>query len=353
MPGVDISPIWGRPINIQVLPRSLADHSYQASAGGLDPIPEKSRRGKRRRETQGHDLQYHGGKTIPNITFTNFYVGGDAWEPSDIENIDRSLAAAMCEPSLNNVLAQYFNTVPTGRFVQSQKLEVPVLSQFSRGDVEELVRKLQTEGKLSGFDLNCTAINFLLPRGVLLNNDPAPNGTEGDSSRHGLGGYHGSVQVDDVIIYYGVAVYSETADGETHGVPVFDAPWKNVVATSYHHLNEIRTDPDVEIVINGGPRSLLGWLSQQGEECGDFPVFMSNPLSDVFQEVPVLGGGTAPIQFIYSNYVHGPEGPIPDPHPPLLKQVAFNEPSNPGSMTTSENKEKPAWVLSEGRTNRR
>jgi hypothetical protein len=276
MPGVDIMSAWVRPVNIQALPGSFAAQKYRASAGGLDPRQQKVPRGKRRRQMQEHDLTYRGGKTISHLAFTNFYVGGDAWEPSDIENIDRALAAAMCEPSLNNVLAQYFNTVPTSRFVHSQKLNGPPPSQFSRGDVGELVRKLQTEGNLSGLDLNCTAINFMLPRGTVLNIDPAAGGTEGSNSHEGLCGYHGSVQVADVTIYYGVAVYSETVNGEVNGIGVFDASWKNVVATCYHHLNEIRMDPDVEKVINGGPDSLLGWLSPQGQECGDIPIVMAD-----------------------------------------------------------------------------
>jgi hypothetical protein len=87
------------------------------------------------------------------------------------------------------------------------------------------------------------------------------------------------------------------------------------VAIFYHELNEARTDPDVEQVIDGGRTSLLGWTSRQGEECGDFPVFEANPLTLVFQEVSLVAGGTAPIQFQYSNFVHGPEGPVVTPDP--------------------------------------
>jgi hypothetical protein len=33
------------------------------------------------------------------------------------------------------------------------------------------------------------------------------------------------------------------------------------------------------------------------------------------REVPLAdGSGTVPVQFQYSNAVHGPEGPIPEPH---------------------------------------
>ncbi len=107
--------------------------------------------------------------------------------------------------------------------------------------------------------------------------------------------------------------------GTTNGIPVFDTPWKNVVATFYHELNEARTDADVEDAIKAGndptATKFLGWTSRQGEECGDFPVFEANPLTLVFQEVSLTtGNGKVPIQFQYSNAVHGPEGPIPNPH---------------------------------------
>jgi hypothetical protein len=119
-------------------------------------------------------------------------------------------------------------------------------------------------------------------------------------------------------LYYAVGVYSEQrADGTVNGIVAFDKPWKNVVATFYHELNEARTDPDVEQAIAGGPSTVLGWTSKQGEECGDFPVFEANPLALVFQEVPLTKGGTAPVQFMYSDFVHGPEGPVPAPRPPV------------------------------------
>lgn len=133
--------------------------------------------------------------------------------------------------------------------------------------------------------------------------------------------YHGSVHIQQqsgglpMTIYYAVGVYSETLpSGQSNGIPVFDKPWKNVVATFYHELNEARTDSDVEDAIKAGSSSdalnLLGWVSSQGEECGDYPVSEANPLSQVFQEVPLTNAsGIVPVQFQYSNSVHGPEGP--------------------------------------------
>lgn len=319
-----------RPMNVYVRRGSPAEDKYRALGGVPNLEPEQRVPGIP--PTPAHDLLFHGGKTILELTFTNFYVGGDAWQQSDMESIDRALAAAMTEPSLNNVMAQYFSKTPTSTFRPSQKLPGPAPRRMSQGDVEQLVGELYQQRMFAGFDLSSTVFNFMLSRGTILNDNPQPGGAQGvpraESKRpgvpheeeadslNGLGGYHGSLQIAGTTVYYAVGVYSEASGGETNGIPVFDAPWKNVVATFYHELNEARTDPDVEQVIQGGAPSLLGWTSKQGEECGDFPVAEANPLTLVFQEVPVARGGTAPIQFQYSNFVHGPEGPIPTPYPP-------------------------------------
>jgi hypothetical protein len=217
--------------------------------------------------------------------------------------------------------------------------------------VESLARSLFQAGTLSNFDLTSTVFNFMLPSGTILNTNAAPSNStitarvessrpakkvdkpvavgvpveEEEDSTQGLGGYHGSVHVvtgtDSVTIYYAVGVYSETlADGTTNGIPVFDQPWKNVVATFYHELNEARTDPDVEDAIRAGndpsATQFLGWVSVQGEECGDFPVFEADPLSEVFQEIELTDqSGTVPIQFQYSDADHGPGEPRDTPAP--------------------------------------
>src|SRR5215472_5023709 len=66
--------------------------------------------------------------------------------------------------------------------------------------------------------------------------------------------YHGSVHFEDngkqVTVYYSANVFSQPlANGRENGIAVFDAPWKNVVATLYHEMNEFRTDPDVRDAI--------------------------------------------------------------------------------------------------------
>ncbi|HEY1939329.1 MAG TPA: hypothetical protein VGJ33_15480 [Candidatus Angelobacter sp.] len=303
--------------------------------------------------TPKHDLIFHGGKTIPDLIFVNFYVGGaSAWNPNDIQSINDSLSAAMSDKDLNNVISQYY---PSGKitstFNGSHVLAGPKPSTVSQGDVENLVRRLFQAGTLSGANFASTVFNFMLPPGTVLTTDPAPTsgaiaakvesshdekgGTKNlaslvpheneEDSKHGLGGYHGSIHVSTgstaQTIYYAVGVFSEQlADGTTNGIPVFDQSWKNVVATFYHELNEARTDPDVEDAINAGnsPSAInfLGWTSSQGEECGDFPVSEANPLTEVFKEVKLTNSqSTAPIQLQYSDADHGPGLPRATPGP--------------------------------------
>ena len=341
-----------RPMRVFVGPGSPAEADFRAQvlmpepaviAPGVPPSP-------------AHDLQFHGGHIIADLVYTNFYVGGAAaWQASDIQNIDQALAAAMADPNLNNVMVQYFHSgAISTTFKPSQVLAGPPPSVVSQGDVENLALSLLQMGTLKGYDFTATVFNFLLPSGTILNTDAAPTmvavpaileqgqGQQGQGqqadphqvsrgveqtsdSTQGLGGYHGSVHATTVggsqTIYYAVGVYSEQLpNGVTNGIPVFAQPWKSVVATFYHELNEARTDPDVEDAIRAGndPNAVkfLGWTSAQGEECGDYPVFEANPLSQVFQEVTLTdGSGTVPVQFQYSDAVHGPEGPTPTPDP--------------------------------------
>jgi hypothetical protein len=241
----------------------------------------------------------------------------------------------------------------------------------SRATMSTLVRKhVVSAGRLNQFDAATTLFNFLLPRGVVLTTDggaqakeaevaqnpiavntvttirsgdavttvtiatttaaaddaPAddrdgdgdrgrggPLGGDPDdaaSSLGGLGGYHGSVHADGTVVYFAVGVFSELLPGgNENGIVAFDEPWKNVVATFYHEIQEARTDPDVEDAIRTQNLNFISWNSEQGEEIGDFPIFEANPLQEVFREVPLLKGGTAPVQFMYSNRVNGPEDP--------------------------------------------
>jgi hypothetical protein len=326
-------------MNVYVRRGSKAEKAIRTRSGS--PIPEAIAPGLP--ASPDHDLKYQGGKTIQNLRFMNFYLGGDAWNQSDMSNIDKALAEAMFDQNLNNVMVQYFRGPITSNFDGSQTLSGSAPQVISQGDVEQLVVTLYKGAKLAGHDLIFTVFNFMLPPGTVLNtnttitsggqaitaveNQAAGRRTvslhdEADSL-NGLGGYHGSVHVSDSdVVYYAVGVYSQTeTDGTVNGIPVFDQPWKNVVATFYHELNEARTDADVEDAIRAGnapnANSFLGWISDQGEEIGDYPVSEAGGnLTEVFQEVELTdNSGTVPVQFMYSDAVHGPEGPIANPNP--------------------------------------
>jgi hypothetical protein len=330
-------------LNIFVKPGSAAEEKIHRKAGlhfkrisdearvaGIPPTPH-------------HDLVFRGGKTLQHLNYVNFYVAGATWNPSDIQNIDRALAGAMSDQGLNNVLAQYFGgRVPTTTFARSRLLQGEAPTIISRGDIDHLVQDADASGALTGFDLVTTVLNFLLPPGTVLTDDAAASGgelkkrsdggkskakkdtpgtnrlseEEQASSLEGLGGYHGSVHLGSKKVYFAVGVFSqEMGNGKENGIVAFDEPWKNVVATFYHELCEARTDADVEEANNTNNESLIGWTSAQGEECGDFPIFEDPSLSHVFKQI-MLAGSTeiVPVQFQYSNAVHGPEGPISKPN---------------------------------------
>jgi hypothetical protein len=331
-------------MNVQVKKGSAAENYYRSQAGlpgGKAMLPAEIAPGVH--SSPAHDLVFRGGKTVPDMTYTNFFIGGkQSWIPQDVTRIDEALAVALTDPDLNNVMAQYFEQPINCTFRPSNILSGPRPLIVSQGDVEEFVRNLRAQGQLNGFPLSSTIFNIMLPRGTILNTNTGPtNGAavlsvverasdpllpEIDaSSLGGLGGYHGSIHVKPQnapreTIYYSVGVFSEIRnDGSENGIAVFDQSWKNIVATFYHELSEFRTDPDVEDAIKAGndpaAESFLGWMSQQGEEVGDFPIAAANPLTEVFKEVEVGSiGKRVPVQFQYSNAVHGPEGPIDTPH---------------------------------------
>jgi len=283
----------------------------------------------------GLNLRYWGGRTIEHLTFTNVYVGGKGkWHADDVKHIDWALSEAMSDPHLNNVIAQYDADGKTSTaFKPSRYLDGPVPAKVFRDVIEGFVAGLDQTGALSGFDLASTVFNFMLPRGIVLVDGSStghamarePHASIGDhdeaaDSKHGLGGYHGSVHAKhgtrkDTVLY-AVGVYAEG----TNGIVAFDNRWKSVCATFAHAVCEARTDPDVGEAIRTGNDRLLGWYSARGGEIGDIPLDEAPSLHDVMKEVPLTnGGGKVPVQLMWSNAVGGPEGPIAHKHPPAAR----------------------------------
>lgn len=258
-----------------------------------------------------YDMSFFGGKTVPTGTVVPIYVGGSGatgaatqWAQGDISSIDSALAQALSDADLETVMAQYFAaqpriTVGTSGTVSNDS------ATFQQSDIETMVKDEFAAGALTGDDAS-TLFCFLLSPGTRL------FASDGSDSYNGLGGYHGSVSVPgsgaQQTVYYAAGVYSETSGGVTNGIPAFDQPWKNVVATFYHEINEWRTDPDVERATGSNLNGVLGWYAQQYGEIGDIPITEAGQnLSEVFVEVTLASGsGTVPIQIMYSNFDHGP-----------------------------------------------
>jgi hypothetical protein len=273
-------------------------HLPKAIAPGIDPSPLD-------------DLVYHGGKLVPQMEFQNVYLGSSVdWSQRDIDLIDAAITRAMQAKSLNNVMSQYFLGSKLSCDPRpSVMLDDAKPQKLNENDVQAKVIELYDEGTIKKTGLDKAIFNLILPPGTVLELD-------GSSSLRGLGGYHGSVHVTrsgkHLTLYYSANVYSQRlSTTRENGIAVFGRSWKNVVGTLYHELNEFRTDPDVNDAIENGDNDYLGWTSRRGHECGDQPIFEADPLTEVFKEV--LRKRT-PVQFMFSNAVHGAEGPIGKPH---------------------------------------
>ncbi len=256
------------------------------------------------------DLKYRGGKTVPHMEYQNIYLGGGAaWQDSDVSSIEAAILAAMQDKRLTQVVRQYFPkrsvTCDNRSHLLLDDAKPEILNE---AQVQALVIQLYDQGKIAPHDVGTCVFNLILPSGVQLMLGE-------DSSLHGLGGYHGSVHIyrnyRRLTLYYSANVYSEVKGDFHNGIAVFDHPWKNVVATLYHEMNEFRTDPDINDSNTLNRDDVLGWLSQGGQEIGDQPIFSAGHAHDlrlVFKEIDNQSKTILlPIQYLYSNRVHGAE----------------------------------------------
>jgi hypothetical protein len=305
----------GHPMRIQARKGSPAEAFYEKSAlpGGSWPMPKVIAPGVN--PSPLDDLIFHGGKTVPQMEFQNIFLGSSTdWKQSDITSIDAAITLAMRDKRLNNVMSQYF----PGAAITCDPRPLLILNDtkpdvLDEPDVQAKILALLTSGKIKNSDLGTAIFNLVLPQGTILKLGKS-------SSLKGLGGYHGSVHLPaggkNAVLYYSANVFSEMiAPSQENGIVAFGQSWKNVVATLYHELNEFRTDADVNDAINQNDNDFLGWMSRGGQECGDQPIFVAESLNLVFKEVRATSGNKKiPVQFMYSNAVHGGEGPIAAPH---------------------------------------
>src|SRR5260221_3102126 len=91
-----------RPMNVYVRRGSSAEKDFRKRAGSLSPkaiAPGIA-------PTPEHDLKYQGGKTIQDLRFMNFYIGGAVWGAGGNAKIADDPFLASADHELNNVMAQ-------------------------------------------------------------------------------------------------------------------------------------------------------------------------------------------------------------------------------------------------------
>jgi hypothetical protein len=297
------------PMRIHVLPGSEAEYNhYRAAARHSDVRIEREALAPGVTASPLDDLIFRGGKVVPQMGYQNIYLGRSSdFAPGDVESIDDAIARVMRDEQLKDIIQQYF----TGKTLSydigpSVVLEETRPNQMDETDVQNKIIDLFDRNVILGTDHDRTCFNLVLPPGTILTLD-------GSSSLGGLGGYHGSVHFfrggQTRTLYYSANVYSEISAGRRNGIPFFSKPWKNVVCTLYHELIEFQTDADVADAIRQQDRRFIGFNSSRGQEIGDQPI-SANSLERVFKEVLTLPGPRpTPVQLMYSNRVHGAEGP--------------------------------------------
>ena len=216
---------------------------------------------------------FHGGKVVPQMEFQNVYLGGDAsWTASDIDSIDHAINIAMRDRRLNNVMVQYF----PGATLSCDMRESVILDQakpamLDEPDVQALVTTLYDASHIKKSDLDTTLFNLILPSGTGTRLDDSSS-LEWSGRLPRIAAYPTSGKT--VTLYYSANVFSEIrANGTKNGIAEFSQPWKNVVATLSHEINEFSHRCRCNDAIQNNSNDFLGWTSRRGQEVGDQPIF--------------------------------------------------------------------------------
>lgn len=287
-------------------------------------------------ETRNNQLQllWHCKPIITDLTYKLFFWGDifltSPAMVSSVALIDAAVGGAMADSVLNEVFIQYIepssNDPVSSTKCTSQILNEPWSAHVTQSDVERMIDTLllQTGEPMisapdNGFP-NFAAV-FVLPPGTVLEEHRSKMGrSDGPNlnSLDGLGGFHDfyvSTVPGTPTIYYAAVVWSDGPNGAAK--PGWD-PWMNVSATIYHELAEIRTDADY----SAPAPAKKGWYVdlpglQGGQEIGDLVIDYYAPYpQNAMQVVPLDAGGTAPIQYLWSNALFGPYIPSGAPIPP-------------------------------------
>lgn len=328
-------------MRIQVAPGSEAEYRhYRSLRRRSDQHDEREALAPGVSASPRDDLVFRGGKTIPQMGIQNVYLGRNSdFAGGDVESIDDAIARLMRDQQLSDILRQYFPGKQISYdFAASVILDENRPNEMDEPDVQNKIIDLFDRNLILATDHDRTIFNLILPPGTILK-------LSDSSSLAGLGGYHGSVHFSrggqTKTLYYSANVYSEIRQNRENGIAFFKAPWKNVVCTLYHELCESQTDPDVNDAIHQNDRRLIGFNSNIGQEIGDQPL-AANSLDRVFKEVLTMPGPRpTPVQFVYSNKVHGAEGPAEKP----ADELVVNGPAVQGEISAGGERDRYSFKV--------
>ena len=316
------------PMRVQVMPGSEAEYRHYRAAARYSERIEREALAPGVTASPQDDLVRRGGTILPQLGFQNVYLGRSSdFAPGDLESIDDAITRVIRNKQLQNIIQQYFpGQMLAYDIAPSVMLEEARPNAMDEPDVQSKIIDLFDRNLILATDHDRTCFNLVLPPDTILMLD-------GSSSQFGLGGYHGSVHFlrggQRRTLYYSANVYSAIRAGRRNGIPFFRDPWKNVVCTLYHELMEFQTDPDVGDAIRQQDRRFIGYNSNRGQEIGDQPI-SANSLDKVLKEVLTdPGSRPTPVQLMYSNAVHGAEGP--DEKPP--QDLVINGPTLQGEIS--------------------
>ena len=224
-------------------------------------------------------LTFRGGKILSSPSFASIYYG-PYWKTSAgraDSSYEDTFGKFLLKSDYMSVLNQY--GVKKGKFLGSSQLTPKVATKTVNDNlIQRIVAHQIFTGAAPKPDGQTVYTVFLQPGTILKT-------PEGYTSLEGLGGYHGSFDLDGKRVYYAAIVYSEGSNGIDFDGVARD----NISITASHEWAEAATDPDVT---NGK----LGWYDDTYGEIADIPISQGLDLSSVYDRL----GGYA-VQKLWSN----------------------------------------------------
>lgn len=272
----------------------VAERARLAGPGSGSARPDRASpgvtevgRGQTRAQTG--KLMDHGGGVLEHVDVAPVYLGrywGTKAGVSDLQHND----AAMADLVKNGGMTGLWKEYGAGKGTTQPSMQLPnvTASRMTQERVEALVKQQVEAGKFDTSDPQ-RVFTLVLPPGCELQADG------GASSRNGLGGYHGSVNVGGKEVYYAAIAYSERTAAGMNGIDFTGNPQDNLSIVESHEITEAVTDPNVEVAMREGDLGKLGWYDDvtrwqtpgSGEvnvgkgEIGDIPVLNAELAGDV------------------------------------------------------------------------